>query len=180
DTRLRAQPSATGTAVSVEGPRLAGSLSIPTADGAAISGRFARVWWNAPAPAGEGEKQPPSARAKPADRGDDVDPARVPPLDIAIDQLRFGEALLGKVDLRARPVAGGLRIERLQARSPVHAIDVGGDWLGRGAAARTRVEVDVRSEDFGALLAGLGYGGRMSGGDGEAHLKAAWPGSPAA
>src|SRR5690606_1629893 len=58
DTRLRAQPSASGTAVRVEGPRLAGSLSIPTADGAAISGRFARAWWNAPAPAGEGEKEP--------------------------------------------------------------------------------------------------------------------------
>src|SRR3546814_4512956 len=40
-------------------------------------------------------------------------------------------------------------------------------------------DVDVDSEDFGALLAGLGYGGRMSGGDGEAHLDATWPGSPA-
>ncbi|KAB8318523.1 hypothetical protein SD81_015550, partial [Tolypothrix campylonemoides VB511288] len=38
----------------------------------------------------------------------------------------------------------------------------------------------IASEDFGALLAGLGAGGRVDGGRGTAQLDASWPGSPAA
>jgi uncharacterized protein YhdP len=37
----------------------------------------------------------------------------------------------------------------------------------------------VTSDDFGTLLAGLGLGGRVGGGKGDAKLEAAWPGSPA-
>src|SRR3546814_11229771 len=91
----------------------------------------------------------------------------------------FRSAVFGKAEVHTRPVAGGLRIERLQTRAPGQRIDVGGEWLGRGASARTHLKVDVESEDFGALLAGLGYGGLLSGGDGEAHLHAHVPGSPA-
>ncbi|MGN7725778.1 YhdP family protein [Luteimonas sp. 22616] len=188
DTRLRAQPSTTGTEVHVDGPRLAGSLSIPRGERAAISGNFARVFWRsasrAASAAGASDgTAPPTvvARAQAAAPAgsDEIDPASVPPLDIGIDELRFGDAVLGKAEVHTRPVAGGLRIERLQTRSPEQRIDVSGDWLGRGASARTRLKVDVHSEDFGALLAGFGYGGRVAGGDGDAHLDATWPGSPA-
>ncbi|MDQ3495645.1 MAG: hypothetical protein M3485_09065, partial [Pseudomonadota bacterium] len=47
------------------------------------------------------------------------------------------------------------------------------------AAARTRLQVNVDSDDFGALLAGFGFGGRIDGGHGAARFDAAWPGSPA-
>jgi uncharacterized protein (TIGR02099 family) len=187
-TRLRAQPSPTGTDVQVDGPRLAGSLAIPRADRAPISGRFSRVFWrsasgaNPGAGAPEGNAPPTASVARAqvatAGEGDEIDPASVPQLDIGIDELRFGDATLGKAEVHTRPVAGGLRIERLQTRSPDQRIDISGDWLGRGAGARTRLKVDVHSEDFGALLAGFGYGGRVAGGDGDAHHDATWPGSP--
>src|SRR5690606_12692916 len=45
DTRLRARPSPTGTDVRIDGERLAGSLSVPDADRAPITGRFSRVSW---------------------------------------------------------------------------------------------------------------------------------------
>ena len=193
NTRLRAQPSPAGTAVHLEGPRLAGSLSIPRAARAPVTGRFSRVFWQsakrgpsaapagaeAPAPGAPASVSAAPARAPAPPRGDDIDPANVPPLDIGIDALHFGDAALGSAELRTRPVNGGLRIERVQTRSKTQRIDVSGDWLGRGASARTRLEVDVHSEDFGALLAGFGYGGRVAGGDGDAHLSATWPGSPA-
>jgi uncharacterized protein YhdP len=188
DARLRAQPSATGTDVRVEGPALVGGLSLPRAGRAPISGKFSRVFWTsardaasrAVPPAGDAPTASAAASAQPATPagGDEIDPASVPPLDIAIEALHVGDAVLGQAEVHTRPVAGGLRIERLQARSPEQRIDVSGDWLGRGASARTRLKVDVHSEDFGALLAGFGYGGRVAGGDGDAHLDAAWPGSP--
>src|SRR3546814_3498025 len=73
--------------------RLAGSLSIPRAESAPVTGRFARVFWNAP-PKKSGANEPASEKETPAD--DDIDPAGVPPLDIVIDELRFGDAVFGK------------------------------------------------------------------------------------
>jgi uncharacterized protein YhdP len=77
-------------------------------------------------------------------------------------------------------MAGGVRFERLEARTPKQRIDVSGSWTGRGAAARTRIDVAVDSDDFGAVAAGMGVGGRLEGGHGEARFAASWPGSPAA
>ncbi|HVI57586.1 MAG TPA: YhdP family protein [Luteimonas sp.] len=177
DTRLRVQPSATGTEIQLDGARLAGRLAVPRAERAAITGSFARVHWSVPPkPADAGAPKPAAA---PAADDNTMDPASIPALDIAIDDLRFGDAELGKAEVHTRPVAGGLRFERLQARAPKQQVDVTGDWLGRGAAARTRMRVDVHSGDFGALLSGFGYGGRLAGGEGDAHLDASWPGSPA-
>src|SRR5690606_20852356 len=127
----RAQPSPAGTEVRIDGERLAGSLSIPDADGAPITGRFSRVSWKMPArrdgantrgapakPASTaGTTAGTTAVAAPADAGAGFDPSSVPPLAIDIDDLRFGDLALGKAELRTRPVPAGLRIERLQARS---------------------------------------------------------------
>jgi uncharacterized protein YhdP len=71
-----------------------------------------------------------------------------------------------------------MRIEQLQTRTEKQRIDVNGEWTGRGAAARTRLGMVIDSEDFGALLAGFGYGGQLTGGKGTARFDAAWPGSP--
>jgi uncharacterized protein YhdP len=67
----------------------------------------------------------------------------------------------------------------LQSRAPKQRIDVSGQWTGRGSAARTRLAMQIDSEDFGGLLAGFGYGGQLSGGEGTARFDAGWPGSPA-
>jgi uncharacterized protein YhdP len=104
--------------------------------------------------------------------------AAVPPLSIDIADLRVGDAALGTASLRTQSVASGLRITRLQAQAPKQKIDATGEWLGRGIAARTHLAMTVDSGDFGALLAGLGYGGQLAEGKGRAVLDARWPGSP--
>jgi uncharacterized protein YhdP len=109
----------------------------------------------------------------------DLDPAGLPPLAIVVDDLRVAAAPLGRMQLRTRPTAEGLQVESLQLRSKGQVIDVDGAWTGRGAQARTRMQVAVQSEDFGALLAGLGMAGRIDGGAGTARFEGAWPGSPA-
>jgi len=55
---------------------------------------------------------------------------------------------------------------------------VQGRWLGKGAAARTEVNAQVRSDDLGALMADLDYAGQLRGGQGHAELQARWPGGP--
>ncbi len=176
DTRLRAHPVAGATQLRVDGPALAGTLNLPRADGAAISGSFERLYWSGAGPAAD----PASDAGTPGEGDNAINPASIPPLQITVDDLRVGDTRLGKGVLRTKPVAAGLQVEQLQARSKQQRVDATGSWLGRGAGARTRLKADVGSEDFGALLSGFGFGGRLSGGNGEAHLDAAWPGSPAA
>jgi uncharacterized protein YhdP len=67
---------------------------------------------------------------------------------------------------------------RLATQAPGQRIEASGEWLGRGASARTRIDMAVDSNDFGGLLAGLGYGGQLAEGKGRATLAAAWPGTP--
>ncbi len=186
---LSAVPAPSGTAVRVDSATLAGTVTLPRADGAAIVGKFDRLYWVSAKPDAKPQGAAPAGTAAaggasagtastPAEEPGAVNPANIPPLQLSVEDLRFGEAHLGQAVLRTRPVATGLRIEQLQTRAPKQQVDASGDWLGRGAAARTRLKVDVKSGDFGALLAGFGFGGRLAGGHGEAHLDAAWPGAP--
>ena len=173
DTRVQAEPTANGIAVRLEGAALAGTLQLPHVDTAVVTGRLQRLHWNALKPASRTEPKSDASAAAAS-----LDPSRIPPLNLVVDEFRVGDAQLGSALLRTQPVAGGMRIEQLQTRAPRHRIDASGDWLGRGSSARTQLKMDLDSDDFGALLAGFGFGGRMTGGDGQVHFNAAWPGSP--
>ncbi|MGI8561756.1 MAG: YhdP family protein [Luteimonas sp.] len=174
DTRIRAVPASGGTAVQFEGASLSGSLLLPEAREAALAGRLQRLYWRSANDAA-------GARATSAEAiaSDTTNPARIPSLNLVVDDLRFGDAVLGVASLQTRRTADGMRIEQLHMRSPGQSIEASGDWTGRGAAARTRLRVAVETEDFGALLAEFGFGGRIAGGHGTAGFEAAWPGSPA-
>jgi uncharacterized protein (TIGR02099 family) len=185
NTRIRALPASRGTAVQFEGAALAGSLLLPAATDAPLAGRLQRLHWRsasaAPAQGGGegGAAAAASASSPEAIANDTTDPAKIPPLNLAVDDLRFGDAVLGSASLQTRRTAAGMRIEQLRTRAPGQRIDASGDWTGRGTTARTRLQVAVDSDDFGALLSGLGFDGRIDGGQGKADFDAAWPGSPA-
>ncbi|KGM57105.1 hypothetical protein N799_13945 [Lysobacter arseniciresistens ZS79] len=186
DTRLLVVPAPGGaTAVRTEGASLQGELLLPAGDGA-VAGRFARVHWRpsdaAVATVTTTATTTPASAATPtaaqaATAG--INPAGIPPLLIEVDDLRLVDAVLGKASLQTRPTAAGLRVEKLHARSGKQVVDITGSWLGRGASERTHVAAKVDSEDFGQLLAGLGHGGRLAGGEGQMRLDAGWTGSPA-
>jgi uncharacterized protein YhdP len=173
DTRLQVDPVAGGIAVQLQSNALTGRLAVPDADTAPITGRFARVHW----------RDIPVAVADPGDAaavGADINPGKVPPLALDIDELHLRDAALGSATLRTRPIAGGLRIEQLQVHAPKQQMALQGDWTGIGPAARTRLSLSIDSQDYGALLAGFGYGGQLAGGRGRVTLDATWTGSPSA
>jgi len=174
DTRLQVAPATNALAVKMEGQALSGALLVPDADGAVIAGKLARLYWRdaSPGPAGAMVANDASA--------DIFNPAAIPPLKLDIDDLRFGDASLGSAQLRTQQVAAGMRVQQLALRSPGQKIDVQGDWLGRGVAARTQLRADIDSQDLGRLLDGLGFKGRVGGGKGKVKLDAGWSGSPAA
>ena len=170
NTRVQATPAAGGaTAIQFDGDSLAGTLTIPRDDGAAISGRVQRFWWRGgiAAPA-----------ASDTNSEDDIDPGKVPPLNLAFDDLRIGDAKLGSATVRTQQAPGTLKLVQFQSRAPKQQLDASGEWSGRGAASRSRVDMQLASEDFGAFLDGFGFGGQLARGKGQARLQAAWPGTP--
>ncbi len=175
DTRLQAVPSGNALAVTLAGPALAGSVLVPDAKGATITGKFARLYWRSATPGNPG-----AANAAAADVSDPFDPAVIPSQHLDIDDLRFGDARLGSAQLRTQQTAAGMRVQQLALRSPKQKIDIQGDWLGRGAAARTQLTADIDSQDLGDLLDDLGIKGRVGGGSGKVKFDANWSGSPAA
>ncbi|KAB8190483.1 TIGR02099 family protein [Lysobacter maris] len=196
DTRVVVTPGADGAlAVATSGEHLQGRLAIPRSGGQAIVGRFDRVYWRAPTVAADASVAPAATAtieasdvvdAVPAAiasaEADALDPAAVPPLTIDVADFRLNDAALGQAGFRSHPTATGMRIERLHTRADKQSIEVSGDWNGRGAAARTRMQLELRSEDFGELFDGLGFGlaGRIGDGRGRVQFDAGWSGSPAA
>ncbi|MEO6170831.1 MAG: YhdP family protein [Lysobacter sp.] len=182
DARLRVTPETAGAlAVQVDGPMLQGRLRVPAARTGTVSGRFERVHWRLPTrpPAGLAKARAAAvSRALPAEDDESIDPSRVPPLSLEIDDLRFADASLGSASLRTRATADGMQLEHFRAGAPGQRIDAKGSWTGRGQTARTRLQVDLASTDFGGLLEGLGHVGRLDGGEGQVTLAAQWPGAP--
>lgn len=173
DTRLQVAPAGNALAVKMEGQALSGALLVPDADGAVIAGKLARFYWRDASPGTVGATVADDAST------DAFNPAAIPPLKLDIDDLRFGDANLGSAQLRTQQVATGMRVQQLALRSPGQKIDVQGDWLGRGAAARTQLSAGIDSQDLGGLLDDFGFKGQVRGGKGKVEFDAGWSGSPA-
>lgn len=179
NTRIRVQPGKDGMTVQAQGDTLRGELQIPGDRKRVVQGRFERVHWRSADSDATSDTATAKADARSPLAEHAIDPSAIPPLAIEIDELQIGDAALGRATLRTQPVAAGLSIEQLQTIAPTQRIDISGDWLGQRAAMRTRMTATIDSDDFGALLAGFGFGGRLAGGDGVVHFEGRWPGNPA-
>ncbi len=181
DTRLQLAPASGGLGVQLDGPALAGALLVPEGAGGAIAGRLQRLHWRSAGTA-SASSSPGNGINAGANAGasGEFDPAKIPAMNLRVDDLRIANAALGETQFRSRATATGMEIVQLQTRAPKRRIDVTGEWSGRGAAARTRLAATLVSDDFGALLTDLGIGGHLNGGKGDARFDAAWTGSPMA
>lgn len=168
DARLQVTASAAALAVQVQAPGLAGSLQVPQAHGAAVSGRFDRLYWAAL----------PAMQTEAAPAADGGDPARIPPLQIEVADLRLGGVPMGRARFRSTPVTGGMRMDEFSTSGGKQRLRGSGSWLGQGAAQRSQFRLDVDSDDAGALLGALGFGGQIGGGHGKLGMEASWHGGP--
>ncbi|MEN1926948.1 YhdP family protein [Luteimonas qiangzhengi] len=181
---VRAVEDQEGTRLEFDGEAIAGTLTLPAGESTALAGHFPRLHWRRPN--GEG---PVAGQADVVEKADAVeeavvagegpDPSRIPPIRLSVEDLRVEQAQLGTATLITSRTSSGMRIEQVEAQSPVHHIVASGEWTGRGGAAHTRMEMRVASANFGQLLDGLGYHGHVNGADGRVQLAAAWPASPA-
>ncbi len=172
-TRVRLTRNRTTTSLRLDGDAMAGNVVVPVPTAAGIRAQFERLYWPAAA-AG-------AAAADDKDADTDIDPAAVPPLHLDVADLRFGEARLGHLLLQTHPVAQGMHIDELDARSHTQTIDASGDWLHAGhGGTRTQLSLAFKADSLGDMLDALGFKGVVAAGRTKASLNASWNGSPMA
>ena len=124
-----------------------------------------------------------TAKATPTTEGDDaggldaINPASVPPLDVRIGRLKTRNALLNDIALVTSPSSEGVTIHRIGFNNPNLQLEGQGQWRG-DPRSRTSLRLQLRSDNFGAGLGGIGYGGALVEGDGEVTANLDWNGPP--
>jgi uncharacterized protein (TIGR02099 family) len=107
------------------------------------------------------------------------DPRRFGRLRLAVDALRYGNDDLGRLQLTARPIAGGMRIEDLTLDGALVDADGSLDWtVDATDYMQTGLDLRVSSSDVGELLRKLGHYSQLSGAPSDARLALTWPGAP--
>jgi uncharacterized protein (TIGR02099 family) len=173
-TRLQILPSSESMLVKVEGARLDGAVNWPKSKGRAITANLERVHFVRDA---AGTAPVASAVAPAAiDMGN---PALFPPVLLRIEDARYGNVLIGRVDLQTQPSRQGLLIQKFTTQSPQLASNASGIWQGVGTQARTSIQAQVTSPDLGKVLAAANYPDVMRRGKTSAKLTGVWNGSPA-
>ncbi|PJK05062.1 TIGR02099 family protein [Lysobacteraceae bacterium NML95-0200] len=168
--QVQRQPNA--TRVMVEGAQLAGSLIVPDAEDATLQGRFARLHWGA-------ATVPKSGAESPSAQPQGLNPAKIPPLDIRVDDFRLPNGSLGQLALQTRKTAAGMRLESLSIERPGQSLRLAGDWQGQAARARSAFSGQLQSRNFGELFSTLGLPGKLQNGEGKVDFALAWSGAPA-
>ena len=165
--------------IQLNGPVVQGQISLPTSNlmTRGISADLAHLYWpEAPASA-----TAPNAPPPPPQVTSPIAPNAIPPLHIKVGDLRLGKQHLGATVLESAPTAAGMHIAKFDSKGKNFAVNASGDWNGSTARSRSRMVVDITSQDFGNTLSAFGFAGLLGGGqDTHVHLDGTWPGSPSA
>lgn len=84
-----------------------------------------------------------------------LDPAQGPAIDLQLGALFVNEHSLGGLVLATRPLADGLRLERLILEGPELTFKGSGEWTGTAARPMCRIHLDVGTDDLGQTLKAL-------------------------
>ena len=175
DLSVSARPVAEGWELTSEHPDLLGRIHLPSADDAPIVLDLQRLGFprNAELPAdSDGLIEP----LVPEDPLREVDPASVPAMRVSIEQLYWGEDLVGATRFELQPDAAGLDIRDIDLALR------GGLQLSGGmhwSAERTRFDGSLAAGDIGRVLSAWHYAPTVTSKSFQAQVGLDWPGSPA-
>lgn len=173
---LRVAPAERELRVDIQATGLQGVLQLPERKDAAVTGHFTRLYW--PTVTASATPNTVKANVPGAAAGARLDPAKIPPLALDVDDLRIGTTAFGRARFRSVPVARGLRLDEFATSGGKQRLKATGTWTGTGADERSAFKLDMDSDDIGALLGGLGLGGQVAGGRGRLGISADWNGGP--
>ena len=81
----------------------------------------------------------------------------LPGMNLTVDDLRVGERVLGKLELKARNDRGAWVLDNLQLQNPDGRLKGRGVWV-HGSRPQTRLDFELTAANLGQLVSRLGYG----------------------
>lgn len=175
DLALVARPSDTGWELVTEHPQLSGRVRLPGKDTGPIVLSLQRL----SIPHDEEEVMDTQGLIEPLVAEDalkDIDPRNVPAMQVNIDQLSWGDRLIGSLAFNMAPTATALDITAIDLH-----LNGGLQMLGNmhWDAAHTRFEGSLAARDIGQVLSAWDYAPTISSRNFNAQVGLDWPGSPA-
>ncbi|MBK5932340.1 YhdP family protein, partial [Halochromatium salexigens] len=108
-----------------------------------------------------------------------ADPRTFGRLDLEVEQLHYGDDLLGRLSIQSEPRADGVRFETLSLKGPHVDAGAQAEWLIDATDyVETSLELDANSSAIGELLRESGFYSALSGAAGHVQLDLSWPGGP--
>lgn len=156
--------------LTVDGPAVAGRVRLPGGGSGipSIVAEFDRLHW----PRGPAVDEPPG-------RPSALDPRRLPEIDLRIDDLRFGDLVLGRLTMNSHASVDGLEIEQFATESEALALTGSGDWrAGDDSTPTSGGRFRFTSDRLGRVLDEAGFDLSLERGQAVITLDGRWPGSP--
>ncbi len=105
-----------------------------------------------------------------------LDPARIPPLDIEIEEVRFGTVRLGSISASVLNEGDGIELIGLEGLGDGFIFQAEGRSRLSASVDDSRLGLRVRSDDVGATLDFLGFKRSMEARDGRFDAELSWRG----
>jgi uncharacterized protein (TIGR02099 family) len=166
--------------IAVDGPELAGTISLPIGFDSAEPWdlRFDRVVLAAPVAAASPDDSAAAAAIAPADAAV-FGPRSVPAMRFSAGEVSWGKAQLGRVEATLAKRDDGVVLDQLTATSPNLQLQAHGEWRGKDTGLG-RLAGDITSSDVEAALAQLGAPDVISAKTGRIDFDLNWVGAPTA
>lgn len=175
DLSVTARPDAAGWELISEHPDLLGRIHLPSAADAPISLHLQRLGF-ARSPELPSDSDGLIEPLVPEDPLRGIAPTSVPAMQVNIEQLYWGEDLVGATRFELQPDAAGLDIRDIELALR------GGLQLSGGmhwSAERTRIDGSLAAADIGRVLSAWRYAPTVTSKSFQAQVGLDWPGSPA-
>jgi uncharacterized protein YhdP len=168
--------------IAVDGPDLAGTISLPIGSGSPDPWdlQFDRVVLTSPAAtAAADEPADPAATAALATEPAVFSPRSLPAMHLSAADVTWSKAHLGSVEATLSKRDDGVVLDQLTAISPNLQLKAHGEWRGKDAGLG-RLQGDITSTDVEAALAQVGAPDVISAKTGRIDFDLNWVGAPTA
>ncbi|CAM3292227.1 TIGR02099 family protein [Pseudomonas floridensis] len=172
DVRVQLQRTAAAWALSLDSALVKGTATLPDAKSAPIGINMLYVKLPAADPKAVVVENPPDPLA-------DVDPRKIPALDVKISQLFQGDQLLGAWALKSRPTAAGIRLSDMSLGLKGILLEGEGVWEGAPGSSSSWFKGRLGGKNLADVLKAWSFAPTVTSESFEMNFDGRWPGSPA-
>jgi len=159
-------------ALQLDSQQVKGTVGVPDAKGAPITVNLQYIRLPAADPKVVTDENAPDPLVT-------VDPAKIPALDITINQLFLGPDLVGGWSMKIRPTAKGIALNTLDMGLKGILLQGSGGWEGAPGSTNSWYKGRISGKNLADVLKGWGFAPSVTSEKFHMDVDGRWPGSPA-